>query len=726
MVAVQSGGGVSNYFEEAQYSTEFIRQKLHSHGFQLSPSAEQIQIIRAALSGKSVKVQAFAGTGKTTTIRMLTSCLEKYGLYVAYNKSIVTEVGNSLNNTEARTAHSLAHSATIKTALGFARKLKEKSKIWSSKMLNSVFETPLSPFDAKVAKSIVRKFVKSTSKSIDRTHIEPQLELQIRAHYLTTHERIVRCLLLLAELCLPLSKDLYLKKINDLLEALRAKGGASQALVELILAEFSVTELTSLVEQTLKNFKNYSPNKSVNVEDFPQKFYQRIQALTADQAQGSTEEQINRLLHLARCVWSTIIDPNHHYPINEDCYLKLWHLSDPVIDKEIIYIDEAQDLDPVMLDILQKQTCQKVWFGDQYQQIYEWRGAINALKHITVDTELYLTETYRFPLQIADLANKILERLKSPALIKSKKINSGQPLKKFAFIARNNKTLFKKALDMALNNKKFSWTKFDVSTIENYCKAVIEISKGRPSHLHVLEDFTSVQEIEEHLEDNPDEFIRRAIDLCKEYSFNFTAIHNTLKKIKEFNDPDSPNILTTAHQSKGLEWDYVLLANDFSKPNSMNGNEEAESAEWNLLYVALTRAKVRVQMFGRAMGMLFDGLENILDASPFHSSAKSDDLSKPFLHPNLDLFFDERAKQAYQRFLLEQLPLPVIGHDVVVEDRVVASFEFAWPQVKIGVFLDGESISARGWRAFPLSEIDSVIGVLKSGLEIRNTSVFVD
>lgn len=713
MVAVQPDSGVSHCIDDSQYSTEFILKKLQSRGIQLSPSDEQIQIIRSALSGKSIKVQAFAGTGKTTTIRMLTSCLDKPGLYVAFNKSIVTEVGNSLNNTEARTAHSLAHSATIKTDPGFARKLKDKSKIWSSKMLNSVFENQLSPFDVKVVKSVVRKFAKSTSKSIDCAHIEPQLALQIRAHYLSTHERIVRCLLLLAELCLPLSKDGYLTKINDLFEVFRNKGEEQQALVELILREFSISELVSLVEQTLKNFKNYSPNKSVSLEDFPQKFYQRVQALTADQVQDSSDEQIQRLLQLAKHVWSAIIDPNHHYPMNEDCYLKLWQLSDPVLDTQIIYIDEAQDLDPVMLDILQKQTCQKVWFGDQYQQIYEWRGAVNALNLISVDTELYLTETYRFPLQIADLANKVLTRLKSPAFIKSKINNSGQPLSKFAFIARNNKTLFNKALEMASKNKKFSWAKFDVSTIENYCKAIIAISSGRPSPLHVFEDFSSIQEIEEHLEDNPDEFIRRALDLCKEYSFNLAAIQATLQKIKEFNDPNSPNILTTAHQSKGLEWDYVLLANDFCKSPSTNAKEEAELAEWNLLYVALTRAKLRVQMFGRAIGMLFDGLDNILDASPFNSTTERDDSPRTFIRPDLDLFFDEGAKQAYQRFLSAQLPLPVIGHDVVVEDRVVASFEFAWPHAKVGVFLEGEDMSARGWRSFSMAEIDRVIDLIK-------------
>ena len=62
---------------------------------------------------------------------------------------------------------------------------------------------------------------------------------------------------------------------------------------------------------------------------------------------------------------------------------------------DMIFIDEAQDFDPVMLEILLKDsTIPKVFVGDPRQAIYEWRGAINAFKKLpdyTNTIEFYTT-----------------------------------------------------------------------------------------------------------------------------------------------------------------------------------------------------------------------------------------------------------------------------------------------------------------------------------------------
>nr|WP_249816408.1 UvrD-helicase domain-containing protein [Bradyrhizobium sp. 180] len=56
--------------------------------------------------------------------------------------------------------------------------------------------------------------------------------------------------------------------------------------------------------------------------------------------------------------------------------MKLWALSNPAIAADFILLDEAQDTNPVVLDVLRKQPAQMVYVGDKYQQIYEWRGAV--------------------------------------------------------------------------------------------------------------------------------------------------------------------------------------------------------------------------------------------------------------------------------------------------------------------------------------------------------------
>lgn len=60
-----------------------------------------------------------------------------------------------------------------------------------------------------------------------------------------------------------------------------------------------------------------------------------------------------------------------------------------------VFVDEAQDFDPIMLDILLTDTqAPKVFVGDPKQQIYEWRGTINAFERLPPDTltlEFYTT-----------------------------------------------------------------------------------------------------------------------------------------------------------------------------------------------------------------------------------------------------------------------------------------------------------------------------------------------
>ena len=45
-----------------------------------------------------------------------------------------------------------------------------------------------------------------------------------------------------------------------------------------------------------------------------------------------------------------------------------------------------------MLDVLMSQTCPKIIVGDPNQQIYAFRGAINALKNVASTHTYYLTQ----------------------------------------------------------------------------------------------------------------------------------------------------------------------------------------------------------------------------------------------------------------------------------------------------------------------------------------------
>ena len=64
-------------------------------------------------------------------------------------------------------------------------------------------------------------------------------------------------------------------------------------------------------------------------------------------------------------------------------------------------------------DILLSQPQGKILVGDPHQQIYSFRGAVNAMENVQADTIFYLTQSFRFGPEISHIAASCLEVLKS-------------------------------------------------------------------------------------------------------------------------------------------------------------------------------------------------------------------------------------------------------------------------------------------------------------------------
>lgn len=80
----------------------------------MTPTTEQEQVVEAVRAGGAVKVKAYAGAGKTSTLRMAAESRGKArGLYLAFNREIANEAARKFpQNTRCRTVHSLAYSGT--------------------------------------------------------------------------------------------------------------------------------------------------------------------------------------------------------------------------------------------------------------------------------------------------------------------------------------------------------------------------------------------------------------------------------------------------------------------------------------------------------------------------------------------------------------------------------------------------------------------------------------
>ena|ERR1700730_9625263 len=91
-----------------------------------NPTEEQLVARDKFLTGRPLKITAFAGAGKTTTLTLLAQSRRTRGAYLAFNKSIADETKTKFPQTvDCRTTHSIAWHA-VKSSHRFSTgKMKE-------------------------------------------------------------------------------------------------------------------------------------------------------------------------------------------------------------------------------------------------------------------------------------------------------------------------------------------------------------------------------------------------------------------------------------------------------------------------------------------------------------------------------------------------------------------------------------------------------------------------
>ena len=102
-----------------------------------TPTAEQVAAVEAAKTGENLVITACAGSGKTSTLRLIADALAPArGTYIAYNKAIQTDAAKSFPaNVQCRTAHSLAF-----RAVGVKYQSRLKAKRLTGRMLARIMD----------------------------------------------------------------------------------------------------------------------------------------------------------------------------------------------------------------------------------------------------------------------------------------------------------------------------------------------------------------------------------------------------------------------------------------------------------------------------------------------------------------------------------------------------------------------------------------------------------
>lgn len=232
------------------------------------------------------------------------------------------------------------------------------------------------------------------------------------------------------------------------------------------------TQDWELVRDVLATLNNYmaSADAELGRPHFPR--FRDKAFLTSAQ-----ERFLKQGLDMARVVWRRMVDlQDTGMLMPHDGYLKLYQLSKPDLSQrfDCMFLDEGQDINPVIADIAHWQRIKMAIVGDPHQQLYRFRGAEDALNSdwMVGAEEHYLTQSWRFGPAIAHVANIILSykgetrKLQGlgPQTLVKKSLPADLPHR--TFIHRTVIGVIENALQRVRNNPapKFYW----VGGIESY------------------------------------------------------------------------------------------------------------------------------------------------------------------------------------------------------------------------------------------------------------------
>ncbi|HEY1177927.1 MAG TPA: UvrD-helicase domain-containing protein, partial [Phytomonospora sp.] len=465
-------------------------------GFQ--PTPEQDAALVAYRTGEDMVLEAGAGTGKTSTLKLFCRTYpNRRGVYFAYNKSIADEARASFPETvQCATVHSLAYRAM--------------ARIWGGNVLRARLNAPRVP-------------VRETARIL-------------RAEHLALGEG---------------------RKLAD-------------------------TQVARIAMETVSRF-------CYSADARPEKWHVP-QVNGADTAEARAI-LTNAVVPLARKAWEDLSKPTGLLRFTHDCYLKVWAMGSPKLDGDFVLLDEAQDANPLVAQIVDGQThMQRVAVGDACQSIYGWRGATDFLSKMDAKHHLYLTQSFRFGPAVAEEANKWLGLLGAKLrLVGTPTIGSrlGDLDLPDALLCRSNA-----AAVSALMRYNAAGIRAAVvgggDDIRRLAEASNELRQtGRTWHPELCA-FTSWGMVQEYVEqDAAGADLKVAVKLIDEYGAD--AIIDALTR--SVPEKQAQVTLSTAHKSKGREWNRVKVADDFHPPMGDDEDKMPSREDMMLAYVTVTRAQ---------------------------------------------------------------------------------------------------------------------------------------
>src|SRR4051794_37221820 len=318
-------------------------------------------------------------------------------------------------------------------------------------------------------------------------------------------------------------------------------------------------------------------------------------------------DRAEAVLAWARRLWADMRDPKSAVPLEHDAYLKLWHLRGARLPPgaAVLYLDEAQDANPVTLAVLEAQRRPTVWVGDPWQSVYRFRGSVNAMRMIAAP-QRHLSRSWRFGEGLAGVARAILARTGEPPAVPLRgdpgiATTLGPVRPPCAALCRTNAGLFEAAVR---GHDRIHV----VGGLEPLTRLVLggwSLYLGEPApEVPALARFRGWEELLEEAEEGRDPELRFLVRVVAQHGRALPGLVADLRRRAVPHPEAADRVLATAHKAKGLEWPEVRLAPDFPSLDELDATDadgvprlaaEERDQELHLLYVAATRARRRLE-----------------------------------------------------------------------------------------------------------------------------------
>lgn len=331
----------------------------------------------------------------------------------------------------------------------------------------------------------------------------------------------------------------------------------------------------------------------------------------AKQAQKLSPQQFSYLAlqYLCTYAFNNIFSLKNDVKLTHDYYFKNAQLAGvdfSALGYDRVVVDEVQDNNPPMLAMIRDQLGAKVpvaYVGDQYQQIYSFRGSINTIELLKTEGAvscLPLSQSFRCADDIAYMATLFLRQERKEVMqikgVRTPKPLAYEPIKEDearTIIFRGNASIYLYLMKEMIHDPE-KLLKHKVKVVNNGGGGIEFAQKRIASLLQSA--------IDGNVPDDEMGFMGRMFEKTgsNDVLVLKEAFDNVQKIVKGTREANATLCLTTVHQAKGLEWDNVILGDDFvnlyekNKEADLHDDQTMLNEEKNIFYVAMTRARTKL------------------------------------------------------------------------------------------------------------------------------------